>query len=361
MTRRVTSSLPALVAVTLGILSFVGCGTATKGEDARFPRVVARFGNRVVTGATLAHWMQALAPQRLVPDPPQYTRCVARLERDAKRSSDAGSVSACRHERRGLIRQTLDFLITGNWLLEEAESLGLGPSEDEIKRALAREGRSFANGETELAESLRVTGRTIGDLEFEVATALARQKLRRRLMTPEPDVRQIALALFKKDPRLYRTSEKRDFILVETFPKDPLAKRRVAEVLRRRSLAGVGRRESLLRREVEGYNGKDTNVLGAIFAAPPHVIRGPLMQDGHRFVFEITRVVPSRPLPYAAVRKSLETKVVAARWRRAYARFITAWRNKWVFRTDCSAGYVVQQCRQYKGAVAAEDPLMGAS
>lgn len=40
----------------------------------------------------------------------------------------------------------------------------------------------------------------------------------------------------------------------------------------------------------------------------------------------------------------------------ATAGFVKAWRAKWLAKTHCAAGYVVEKCANYSGARAAEDP-----
>lgn len=336
-----------------------GCGAATPAQSDRTALTVARIGDRAVTSATLEHWMRVLAPSHLVPLPPRFAACVARLR--SRGGSQNAREATCSRQREELVQSTLDFLIAGDWLLGEAKARGLLPSAGEVRRRLKRERAALSS--TEFHEVLTSIGETLGDRELEIETGLARRKLRAELRRSLPKVSlSEALAAYSSDRSHYHTSERRYFLLVETNPvrKERNAIRRIHEVLRLKNLAGVGLHESLLRREVAGYEGTDTNVLGAIFAARAHVMTGPLLQDGHRFVFEVTRIVPPQRVPFVRVHKAIEKALLAKRWRAVYDRFISVWRSKWLARTYCAPGYVVSRCRQYKGRVAPEDPL-GAS
>jgi len=95
----------------------------------------------------------------------------------------------------------------------------------------------------------------------------------------------------------------------------------------------------------------------AIFAARPHVVVGPLPLFGHYAVFEVTRIVPSRRQPLAQARSSIERQLAGEQQRQTLARFISAWRARWIAKTDCQPQDVMQKCRQYHGPLAPEGQL----
>ncbi len=94
-------------------------------------------------------------------------------------------------------------------------------------------------------------------------------------------------------------------------------------------------------------------VTKAIFAAKAHVPTGPEPVNGYS-VFEVTRIVAREVQPLSHVRDQIRGQLLQFARTKALDAFIATWRRKWVARTDCAPGYVVQQCAQYRGARAPE-------
>jgi hypothetical protein len=313
------------------VVALAGC--AGSGDRGGAPAgIVARVDGRAITGATVEHWMAVLAPRHVVPDRPS--------------------------KRQALTSQALGFLISANWLIGEAAERGLGVSGQEVKQRLEQQIGSYPGGAAEFEQSLKAIGHTLGDSELEITAELASEKLRRSIAKAQPTITEADLAAYyRRNISRYLVSERRYFNLVQTVRPEPGAKRHLEAAIRGKSLAEIGRHEMLERSEVVHYKGGDTNILAAIVAARPHVVVGPLEQDAHFFVFEVARIVPAHPEPFAKVRRSIARELADARQRRALGRFADAWRTRWVARTDCEPGYVVQKCRQYNGAPAPEDPF----
>jgi hypothetical protein len=100
-----------------------------------------------------------------------------------------------------------------------------------------------------------------------------------------------------------------------------------------------------------------TAILRAIFAAKANTLVGPLPLNGMWCFFQVTHVVPGVVQPLASVQGAIARQLASDRQRRELPRLVAAWRAKWIARTDCRPGYVVQKCRQYRGPKAPEDPL----
>ncbi|HEV2974447.1 MAG TPA: hypothetical protein VGX69_05560, partial [Solirubrobacteraceae bacterium] len=94
-----------------------------------------------------------------------------------------------------------------------------------------------------------------------------------------------------------------------------------------------------------------------IFKAPLHVLTGPIRLNNLYFVIEITRIAHPYVQSLAQERTAIAKRLTEARERRTLAAFVAAWRRRWLARTSCQPGFVVQKCRQYSGPEAAEDPL----
>jgi hypothetical protein len=163
----------AVIAVTATfIFIFTGCGTGTSGP------APVQIGDHPISAASLAHWTSAEAvlsyetnptqapPIGLVPDPPNYTDCIAYLANAATKAtaprtnpSKAQLKRDCQLRYRLLQRHMLDILITNYWVTSEGAALHLSVSESELKQALARQFPRPA----EFRRFLRLTGEREAD------------------------------------------------------------------------------------------------------------------------------------------------------------------------------------------------------
>ncbi|HEY2217376.1 MAG TPA: hypothetical protein VGH21_07760, partial [Solirubrobacteraceae bacterium] len=75
-----------------------------------------------------------------VPDPPKYTACIARTKAQSKPAkgqkapTEAQLKSQCEQQYKTLQQEVLGFLISSEWVLGEASSLGVKVSDKEVKK-----------------------------------------------------------------------------------------------------------------------------------------------------------------------------------------------------------------------------------
>jgi foldase protein PrsA len=338
-------------AVLASACALVACG----GSGAR-ERVVARVGHSAITAAAFTHWMQAMAPQHVAPDPPHYAACIARQKALEPQSTEAALLETCRQQYQTLKQQVLGFLISSRWLIGEAADQGIGTSEPEVKRRLAEKQRSLAASDAEFKQSLNAIDHTIADLELEIRVEVASQKIRQKLIGEEPKVTpgEVA-AYYRRNIQRFHVPERRYFDIAENFHSAALARKQMREVAAGKYLESL--HESLPRKPFTDYNGEKRTIYEAIFKARPRVVTGPIRLNRLYFLIRVTRVAPAYVQPLAQVQGAIGKKLSAARQRRTLAAFIAAWRRKWIARTDCDAGYVVQKCRQYAASKTPEEPL----
>jgi hypothetical protein len=340
----------ASAAVLLTVAILADCS-----NDGTHDTVIVSVGRRSITKGELAHWISALALGRMVPDPPRYTACVA-YQKALVSSPVAELETECRREYRMLKQHALDFLISSDWLIGEAADRGSPISEQEIARRLEEKKKSFANGEAEFKESLKAIGHTVADREIEIATELATSKLRHMLADSERRITQAqVVGYYRRNIRRFLVPERRYFSIVENLRSKAIARRLVREVALGKSLASKGLKESLPRTHFAAVTGLKRVIYEAIFKARPNVVADPVKLGSVYLVFEVTRIVPGTLRPLARVQRAIVGKLRRERRRQTLARFITAWKTKWIAKTDCDPAYVVQKCRRYSGSRTPED------
>lgn len=295
---------------TLALVATIAGGVAACDGDA----VAVRVGRTAITAQAVTHWMKLFAPEHR-----QY---------------------------RELQRRALEFLISAAWVTGAAAEDGLHVAEGEVRRLLREDGTPAA-----------AEGGDAADERFAARVELAEGKLRNRLARSEPAVTSAQVAAYYRAYRGQFLMPEKRYIDVANF-KTPEAARTVRrEVEVGHSTRFIG---DLLHEEVEQPSPANVAikpaVRKAILAARPNVLIGPLY-NGEYALVEVKRVVAARYEPLAQVQSSIARRLAARQRRATLSRLIDSWRRRWLARTDCSPGYVVQKCRQYSGPLAPEDPL----
>jgi len=331
LSTRLGLCVASAAALTIAAIAFAGCSGST--DDS----VVARVGAAAISKATVERWASALAGGRT--------------------PSDSSRRSALR-------AQALDLLIPSQWLLNEAAEDGIRLPPEELQRQLQQKQRtSFPGGAVELREFLEATGQSTSNVTFEAEAELASAKIRQMLAGREPAITEAQVAsYYNRHKENFLIPEHRTLNIVAFLPKVK------AEAFKRNVEAGRRRFTSLAARQTveltpRAYalsRGRDANLARAIHFACPNVLSGPVTvyRIGYKdyYLFEVKRIVPAKQRTLAQVQGSIRQQLTAERQRRTLTAFIRAWRQKWIARTNCSPGYVVQKCRQYRGPRTPEDP-----
>lgn len=130
---------------------------AKKSTIGRSPTVVV-VGGTPITKADVQHWMTALS--------------LSNARKRSLRSDESP------------LQQTVSFLITSRWMIDEAHRRKLGVTPGEVERALEGQENAYTS-RSEFTALLKESGRTIADLRFELEAELAFAALRRMLAPDE--------------------------------------------------------------------------------------------------------------------------------------------------------------------------------
>jgi hypothetical protein len=309
----------AVCAVVLGaLITLESCGSGASDP------VVVRVAGVSISRATVDHWTTAIAGGRVTRDPSR---------------------------RQSLREQALNFLISSDWAIGEALARGLKPTKREIEQQLQQKrSASFPGGEDEFREFLKQSGRTLQDATLEAKAEWAASQLRRLAARGEPEISAQVAAYYSSHKERYLIPEQREVeITNRKHPAEVVKLKREVESEKksfsRFSQRGIAERPRRLIPKLDR----------ALFSAKPDVLTGPIKQRVDYYLFKVTRIVPAKRRPLAQVEEQIRKQLAARQRRETMAGFIKAWRSRWIARTRCSPGYVVQKCRQYSGDKAPED------
>src|SRR3712207_6614104 len=175
-TLRISALLAAVAAIAL---IAAGCGNDVPSG------AVAKVGDKEIPKSDFDHWLQAAARQQAqgqpgqpapavsVPDPPNFTKCIEAKKKStptpqgAQAPSNEQLKSQCKQEYDGLKEQTMQFLISAEWLQQEAKKRGVDATPQEVKQTFDEQKKQAFPKEKDYQKFLKESGRTEADLLFQ--------------------------------------------------------------------------------------------------------------------------------------------------------------------------------------------------
>jgi parvulin-like peptidyl-prolyl isomerase len=295
--------------------------------------IAARVDGSAISQAEVDHWTSAIAA-------------------GATAANGLGQ-SGGEHGRQA----ALEFLISARWLAGEAAARGMAVSAQAVERTLRE--RIEPEGEDEFQRGLKRSGRTVADAKLEIEAELAAEVIRRVLarraarITPQ-EVR----AYYRRNALRLGLPERRVTDALEEIPS-----RAAAVALLKRVGTGPGFTKLALHEGLKyrlyPEEPEKSAVLVWVFKARPGDVSGPMKYNKRWALFIVRRIIPPEALPLASVRTKAIAGLIAERQRALAAEYLKSYRGRWLARTSCSAGYVVQGCRQYAGPVRPEPNPFG--
>src|SRR4029077_1294920 len=190
MTNRCISVLGA-IAVAVAVVGLAACGGSNSSE------IVAKVaGVGSISKATLDHWIPVEAvvlyqeeptkpvPKGVIPDPPNYTACIAYLKSTVQKIGESGpkptaaqAKSKCEQRYQELKELTLNVLIGWDWTIGAGLALGMKVSDTEVRHRLDEVSKNSYPKRAEFTNYLKLTGQTITDMLFRSRVQLFEGKL----------------------------------------------------------------------------------------------------------------------------------------------------------------------------------------
>jgi foldase protein PrsA len=359
--------ISALGAVLFASVCLYACGGVPGNA-------VLTVNGNAITKTTFSHWMgvaasttaastAATAPKPVIPEPPKYSACIAHLlattPKPAKGTSaptTAQLKSECEQQYKSLQEEVLGFLISSEWVLGEANALGVKISDKEVKKRFEAIRTEQFPKSTEFERFLKSSGQTISDLLLRVKLNLLSAKIQQKVVKAKTKVTQAQIEkYYAANPERYGVPEKRnlEIILTKGEAEASAAKK---EVESGKSFASVAKAKSIdpttkakggvLTGIVKGEEQKSLDT--AIFSASPHVLTGPVKTVFGYYVFEVTGTVAGTKQTLAQAQSSIKQQLTATQQQGALSKFVKEFKKKWTAKTDCRSGYVVIDCKQYK-------------
>jgi foldase protein PrsA len=356
--------ISALGAVFFAAIWLSACGGGVPGN------AVVQVGGNSITKSTFEHWLGVAAASSaatpgekpVVPDPPNYTACIAHLEATASKlakgqakPTKAQLKSQCEQQYKSLQQEVLSFLISSSWVLGEAEALGVKASDSEVKKQFEKiKTQQFPKAE-EFKKFLASSGQTVSDLLLRVKLNLLSTKIQQKVAKKGAVTQAQIEKYYNEHKSQFGAPEKRALLVILT-KTEAEAKKAKEEVESGKSWASVAKSKSidptskanggLLVGVVKGQEAKPLDE--AAFSAKQGVIGGPVKTPFGYYIYEVKSITPGNQQALAQAKSTIKQQLTTQQSQQALSKFVKEFRTTWTAKTECRAGYVVQNCKEYK-------------
>lgn len=381
---RLPLALGAFFVLAIGVL-LSGCGESVPGNGVA--KVSDTVGDGVVTTEDFNHWMTIAANRSgqtpgsdpiPVPDPPNYTKCIANKKKTAPKpakgqptQTDAQYKAQCKQEWEGLRDQVLGFLLAAQWVKGEAKEQDIEVSKKDIDKAFAEQKKQAFPKDADYKKFLKESGSTEADIRFQLEVEQLQQKLVAKITKGKDKVsNQEIAAYYKKNQAQFATPESRDLlvILTKTKAQAEAAKKALDSG---QSWAAVAKKYSIdeaskdqggkLAGVTKGQQEKALD--DAVFAAKKDVTGGPIKTQFGYYVYRVTKITKKDQQSLKEATPTIKSLLASQNQQKALDQFVKDYRKKWKERTNCKDDYVIQDCKNAKAPKTntATTPAQGAA
>src|SRR4051794_5650977 len=375
---KTSSRLFFLAVLVASVALIAGCGGDSVPSGS-----VAKVGDTNITKEQFTHWLTAAAkqqaqttgqkPQNIVaPDPPNFTQCVAAkakqpVPKGTAKPSTLALKSQCQQEYTGLRDQTMQFLISAQWLTQEAKKRNITATDQEVQTAFQQQKKQSFPKEADYQKFLQSSGQTEADLLYRVRLSVLTNKLQQSIIKGKGTVTDAQIAdYYNKNKKRFAQPETRD-LLVVLNPKKAKAQAALKAIKGGQSWKSVAKKYSTddaskaqggkLPNVTQGQQEKGFDT--AIFSAPKAKVQGPVKTQFGYYVFKVTKVTPAKQQTLTEVKETIRNLLQSQAQQKALNDFVKGFQDNYKKKTNCASGFVVDQCKNAPKPKSATQPLNG--
>jgi foldase protein PrsA len=373
MTKKLLTVL-ALLSIAAAIV-VSGCGSGVPSNS------VAEVGGTPIKKEDFNHWLAIAAKQSVpagstaaaaVPDPPNYTNCVATLQKQPvakgqQKPSAAALKAQCQQQYNGLKTQVMQFLIQSQWLLKEAESRKLSAKPAAVQKQLDDQVKQSFPKKGDFQKFLKTSGMTMDDLLFRVKVDLLTQQVRQKIVAGKDKVSDAAVSTYYgKNKARFAQPERRDLLVVLTKTKAQADKAKAAldsgtawkDVAKKYSIDQASKAQGgKLPGVAKGQQEKAFD--SAIFGAKKSVVVGPVKTQFGYYVFKVTKITPATQQSEQQAHDTIVSLLRSQQEQNAINAFVKGYQKKYKDETKCSKDYVIDSCNNAPKSKTGTAPVSG--
>jgi foldase protein PrsA len=347
------------------VLPIVACAALIAGCGSDVPsNGVAKIGDTVITKDQFNHWLNAAAHGSAapgsavaIPDPPNFTKCVANqakqpVPKGAKKPTKAQLKTECKQQYDALKQQVMQFLVSAEWIQQEAKKQNVKVSDKEVQKQFQDQKKQSFQKAADYQKFLKNSGMTEADLLFRVKLDVISNAVRTKVIKGKDNVTNAQIAsYYNKNKQRFAQPERRDLLVVLTKTKAQAqaAKKALdsgtpwAAVAKKYSIDEASKAQGgKLPGVAKGQQEKGFD--DAIFGAKKSVTTGPVKTQFGYYVFKVTKITAASQQSLAQTKATIKNLLKSQNQQKALNNFVNQFRKQYRKQTKCSKAYLIPDC-----------------
>ena len=341
------------------VLAVAGCGSSVPGDS------IADVSGNPITTKAFNHWMYVAAKGQasqspgspvIIPDPPDYKKCVAQLKTLVPPGSNTAAATLkkdCAQGFQQLRDQVMDFLIRSYWYQAQAAKEKVKVTDKQVQAAFQAAKQGQFPTEAQFQTFLSQTGQTLQDILYRVRV---NQIYKALLAKQAPAVNAAAIqAYYQSHLTQFGQPEKRSLRIILTKTKADADKALAAlkaggnwqAVAKQYSTdAATKNKGGVLTGVTKGQ--EDAALDTAAFSAQVNKIGGPIQGQFGWYVYEVTSIVKGTQQSLAQATAQIRQILTTQGQTTAQTALDAKAKKAYLSQTNCRSGYVMADCTGYK-------------
>jgi foldase protein PrsA len=361
---------PRRYAALLGAFFVLPLALSACGDSGVPGNAVVDIGGDPIKTSTFDHWFKVAATTQqqqtgatgaaAVPDPPNFTKCIANKKKTAAKPAkgqpnptDATYKKQCQQEYNSLRDSVMQFLITSAWIEGESHDRGVKVSDTDVKKDFDKQRQQSFPKDKDYEAFLKSSGYVQEDLLYRIKVQDLTNKLRTKILAGTDKVSNAQIAdYYNKNKNRFAVAEKRDLRIVLTKTEEQANKAKAAleagqswKTVAAKYSIDQGTRDNggLLAAVPKGQQEKALD--DATFSASKGKVGGPVKTQFGYYVYEVTKITPGSQQTLDQSKDSIKQLLVSQQQQKKIDAFSKEFQKKWKDRTDCRKGYVTDDCK----------------
>jgi foldase protein PrsA len=326
---------------------------------------VATVDGKSIDKSQFDHWMLVATkssgqPGAVVPDPPNYTKCIAAKRKTTPKPgkgqpkvTDAQLKTQCQQQYTQLKNQVLQLLISFKWIQGEADAEGIKVTDADVQKSFQQQKKQSFPKESDWEKFLKDSGQTQADILERVRLDLLSNKIRDKVIKGKDQVSDAQIqAYYNKNKARYSQPERRTLriVLTKTKAKALQAKKALQsgqswnKVAKQYSIDSTSKSQGgKLPAQAKGTLEKALDQ--AVFAAPKGKLLGPVKTPFGYYDFEVLNVSPASTQPLAQAKTTIKQTLATQNQQTALNNFVKDFTKRWRDKTDCQNSFKISDCK----------------
>jgi foldase protein PrsA len=361
---------PRRYVALLGAFFVLPLALSACGDSGVPGNAVVDIGGDSIKTSAFDHWFKVAATTQAqqsgatgaatVPDPPNFTKCIAAKKKTATKPAkgqpnptDATYKKQCQQEYDSLRDSVMQFLITSAWIEGESHDRGVKVTDTDVKKDFDKQRQQSFPKDKDYLAFLKSSGYVQEDLLYRIKIQDLTNKLRTKVLEGTDKVSNAQIAdYYNKNKNRFAVPEKRDLriVLTKTEAQAEKAKKALESGQSWKTVAGKysidqGTRDNggLLQAVPKGQQEKELD--DATFSAQKGKIGGPVKTQFGWYVYEVEKITPADQQTLDQAKDTIKQILTSDGQQKALTTFEKNWENRFKAETLCASGYTVDQCK----------------